>query len=209
MKIAIRTDGGPNIGIGHIERCLILARQLWKNGSEIFFICKQDEKTAEKVQNEGFEIFELSPDLTLEQDLQRTLIQLKAEWTQIVITDSYAIDENYLDKLAVVAKLITIDDLAPFSFPSDIVVNQNIYTNKLKYHSSTGKTKFLLGPKFALLRPEYSDLERRKIEPKVKKILITLGGTDFHNLTPRILEVLGAIDQDFSITVVIGAFFTN
>lgn len=43
----------------------------------------------------------------------------------------------------------------------------------------------------------------------MKKILVTLGGADFHNLTPRILEILGTIDRDFSITIIIGTFFTN
>lgn len=209
VKIGVRADGGPSIGIGHIERCLTLSQQLRKDGAEIFFITKWSKPVSEKIRAGGFDVSEFSPDLNLAEDLQHTLRRLSIERAKIVITDSYAIKEYYLNQLAALTKLVTIDDLASFSFPSDIVINQNIHADKLKYHSSTGKTKFLLGPKFALLRPEYSDLENRKIELKVKKILITLGGADFHNLVPRILEVLGTINQNFSITVIIGTFFTN
>lgn len=209
VKIGIRADGGPNIGIGHIERCLTLSQQLRKDGAEIFFITKRNKSVSEKIRAEGFDILEFSPDLNLVEDLRYTLHKLNIKRAKIAITDSYAIEEYYLNQLAALTELITIDDFASFSFPSDIVINQNIYADKLKYRSLTSKTKFLLGPKFALLRPEYSNLERRKIESKIKKILITLGGADFHNLTPRILEVLGAIDQDFSITIMIGTFFTS
>ena len=209
VKIAVRADGGPDIGIGHIERCLILSQQLQKDGAEVFFITKWNEAVFEKIQKEGFEVLELSPDLNLITNLQIVLHWLKVKQAQIVVTDSYLIDKDYLDKLAEVVKLVIIDDLAAFSFPSDVLINQNIYAEKLQYHSSTGKTKFLLGPKFALLRPEYANLNKRRIELKVKKILVTLGGADFFNLTPLVLKVLDTIDRDFTITVIIGTSFNN
>jgi len=209
MRIGIRSDGGIKIGIGHIERCLILAQELCKNGNEAFFICKQDKKTTEKIQSEGFRVLELSPDLTLDADLRMTLRWLKIKRVKVIVTDSYKIDENYLNKLASIAKLITIDDLAKFPFPSDIVINQGIRAKKLPYCSSTGKTKFLLGPKFTLLRSEYSNLRKREIKPKVKKVLVTLGATDSLNLMPKILKTLGGINQSFNITLTMGPFFTN
>ncbi len=52
-------------------------------------------------------------------------------------------------------------------------------------------------------------LGKRKINEQVKNILITLGGADPLNLTPKILKNLDRISQDFKITVVIGPFFEN
>ena len=43
----------------------------------------------------------------------------------------------------------------------------------------------------------------------MKNILVTLGGTDSHNLMPRLLTVLDALPGEFSVTVVIGPFFEN
>lgn len=209
MRIAVRADGRPDIGIGHIERCLALSQQLRRDKVEIFFIIKQNQIVSEKILKEGFSVLELLPDLSLNKDLRQVLHWLKTKDVPIVITDSYTVDERYLNELTKVAKLITIDDLAMFPFPSDIVISQNIQAKKLPYHSSTGETKFLLGPEFALLRSEYSNLGNREIKLQVQKILVTLGGADFFNLTPWVLRILDKIDQDFSITLMTGVFFNN
>src|SRR5690606_33119932 len=69
----------------------------------------------------------------------------------------------------------------------------------------------LIGPRFALLRPEFAQwrpysLERRQ-NPELKHILITMGGVDKDNVTGRVLEVLTGMDlpPDMRISVVMGA----
>lgn len=210
LKIGIRVDGGYNIGLGHIQRCLALANQLKKKGAEIFFICKENRHIKDKVEQKSFTLLELKDNLTSEKDLKSTIGIIRKQKINIVITDSYAINEDYLVEIRkVVPFLVSIDDLANISFPSDVVINQNIYAKELNYHSSTGRTKFLLGPKYALLREEFSNLGKREVNEKVKNLLITLGGSDPFNLTPRILKILDRIRQDFKITVIIGPFFKN
>lgn len=210
MRVAVKADGGANIGMGHIQRCLALSSQLKKNGAEILFISKKDETIKKKIKQEGFEVIVLKGNIDLKEDLKGTINAIKTHRADIVITDSYAINEHYLAEIKrIVPLLVSIDDLARISFPSDIVVNQNIYAKDLNYHSSTGRTKFLLGPKYALLRKEFSNPGKRKVNEKVKNILITLGGADFFNLTPKVLKVLDRISHDFKITVVVGSFFKN
>lgn len=210
IRIAIRADGGPNIGMGHVQRCLALGSKLKKNQAEILFISKKDEAIKKKIKQEGFEIISLKNNIDLKEDLEDTINAIKAHKVDVVITDSYAIDEHYLAEVKKrVPLLVSIDDLAEIPFPSDIVINQNVYAKDLDYRSSTGRTKFLLGPKYALLREEFSNSDKRKINEKVKNILVTLGGTDSFNLTPKVLKILDGMKQDFKITAVIGAFFRN
>ena len=210
MRAVVRVDGGPNIGMGHIQRCLALSSQLKKNGAEIFFISKKSESIEGKIKQEGFEVIVLKDDMGLKDDLKDTLNAIKTCEADVVITDSYIIDEHYLTEIKkTVPFLLSIDDLARISFPSDIVINQNVYAKDLDYHSLTGKTKFLLGPQYALLREEFSSPGKRKINEKVKNILITLGGSDSFNLTPRIIKILDRIRRDFKITVAVGPFFKN
>lgn len=209
-KIAIRADGGSKIGLGHIQRCLALSSQLQKRGMEIHFITKRNRVVKEKTEQGGFEVVELERNLNLEEDLKYTTEILKSNEIGVLITDSYEFDEKYLIEVKKsVGLLVSIDDLAEITFPSDIVINQNIYAKDLEYHSLTGKTKFLLGPKYALLREEFANLGERKINEKVQKVLVTLGGSDCFNLTPKILNVLDTIEEDFNITAVIGHFFNN
>jgi len=196
--------------MGHIQRCLALSGQLRKNGAGILFISKKDKTIEKKIEQEGFEIIGLKGNIGLKEDLKDTINTIKSCGADIVITDSYVIDDHYLTKIKkTVPLLVSIDDLAKVSFPSDIVINQNIYAKDLNYHSLTGRTKFLLGPKYALLREEFSNLGKREVNQKVKNLLITLGGTDRFNLTPKILKILDRINQDFKITVVIGPLFKN
>jgi len=218
MKIAIRVDGGPNIGLGHIHRCLALASRLKKREAEIFFISQENKDIKGKIEQQGFTVLELKNNLNLEEDLKSTIEVIKERKINIVITDSYAIDENYLTEITkIVSILVSIDDLAKFPFSSDIVINQNIFAKDLNYRSSTGKIKFLLGPRYALLREEFVHQSgrcilqgaRRKISKKVRNILVTLGGSDFFNLMPKILDALDKLQADFNITVIIGSFFIN
>ena len=209
-KVAVRVDGEPNIGMGHIQRCLALGSQLNKNGAEILLISKKDEAIKKKIKQEGFEVMVLKDNIDLKEDLKDTINAIKTYKADVVITDLYAIDEYYLAEIKkTVPLLVSIDDLAKISFPSNIVINQNTYAKELNYHSLTGNTKFLLGPEYALLREEFSNPGKRKVNKKVKNILITLGGTDSFNLTPKILKILDRISQDFKITAVIGPFFKN
>jgi len=206
----VRVDGGSNIGMGHVQRCLALGSKLKKNGAEVLFICQKDEAIRKKIEQEGFEVVALRNNIELKEDLRDTMNTIKNHAADIVITDSYALDGRYLAEVKkLVPLLISIDDLANTSFPSDIVINQNLHAKDLNYRSSTGKTKFLLGPEYALLREEFSNLSKRRVNEKVENILITLGGADPLNLTPEILIISGKISRDFNITVIMGLFFEN
>lgn len=209
-KIAIRADGGSRIGLGHIQRCLALSSQLQREKMEVLFITKRNDIVKEKVEQKGFKVAELKHNLNLEEDLRYTTEILKSNKIDVLITDSYEFDERYLTEVKKnIRMLVSINDLAEIAFPSDIVINQNIYAKELNYPSLTGKTKFLLGPQYALLRKEFANLGKRKINEKVQKALVTLGGSDCFNLTPKILNVLDTIEGEFNITAVIGHFFNN
>jgi len=210
-KVAFRVNGGQKIGMGHVERCFALAKVVKKKNRRIFFICKKDKYIRYKVKENGFRLVELNGNISLKEDLKETISFLKDKKIDILVTNSYGINQSYLRniKKRTSVLLVSIDDLAKFSFPSDIVINQNVYAEELNYNSLTGRTKFLLGPEYTLLRKEFTKLSPRKINRKVKNVLLTFGGTDLLNLTPRILGNLDRIEEKFETTVIIGPFFSN
>ena len=183
MKIAIRADGNANIGLGHIQRCLTLSSQLKKKGAKVIFVVKEDKIVKEKVKQEGFEVIELEHNLNLDKDLRYIVKTIKENKIDILITDSYEFDEKYLIEVKKnVALLVSIDDLAEIAFPSDILINQNIYAKELSYRSLTAKTEFLLGPEYALLKEEFIQSNsrtfqcaKRRMNEKVKNILTRNG----------------------------------
>jgi len=189
LKIAIRADGGPKIGMGHITRCLALAEEFTEDKCEITFITKYDETVINLLTTEGFKSIIL-PDLNKDDEI--SYIKEKAKEFNVLVTDSYGIDFKYLNEMKKTGVfLVTIDDLNSLeSYPSDIVINGNIYAEDLNYKSTYGQTKFLLGPKYILLRKEFRNIPQRELRKKVEDVLITMGGSDPKNLTLTILEQL-------------------
>jgi UDP-2,4-diacetamido-2,4,6-trideoxy-beta-L-altropyranose hydrolase len=147
--------------MGHIQRCLALSSQPKKNGAGILSISKKDEVIKKRIKQERFEVMGLKDNMELKVDLRETLNTIKAYTVDVLITNSYAIDEHYLAEIKrIVPLLVSIDDLANISFSSDIVIDQNIYAKDLNYHSLTGKT-ISSRCRICSLREEFSNPGKR------------------------------------------------
>jgi len=105
---------------------------------------------------------------------------------------------------------MVIDDLGNHLHCCDILLNQNITSSG--HHFDHGQfpssTEVLAGPRYALLRPEYRYVRKRRVPTtgKVKRIFVFFGGTDAHNLTGRALLALGRPEfQYVAIDVLVGS----
>jgi len=221
--VALRVDGGKDIGMGHIMRTMTLASDLKKDEEveRVFYITKNKPSAVKKLKENDFEVIIIEKDLSYEDEIEQVKEIIKKEKVNKLITDSYEIDQNYLIEMRkVVDQLVTIHDYAPFAFPSHVVINGNAYAEDLDYESLYGDTEFRLGMDYLLLREEFRNLPEIKIRDRVQNILVTVGGYDLRNLTPKIIEALNSIDFDkiedqyidkenLHIEVVIGPSFDN
>ena len=202
LNIAFRVDASADIGIGHLMRCLALSEELTKKGHSCFFVSKTDnDELINRIQKNN-DFFQLNQNLDLNQDAE-TLIKFSNEnnidW---IVTDRYDIDTNYIQNLKEKNfKVLSIDDFAQIHYFSDIVLNQNIGSEKLKY-SSERNTKFLLGPKYAILRDQLLIRENKKGPNDAEKILIMIGGTDKDNLILEILKSLKSFNKTEFLVVI-------
>ncbi len=197
-NVVFRCDGAPHIGLGHVMRCLSLADGLRREGfAHITFMSKDyDERILSKIREYGFEVETIPHRADPDEDLSRLIEIARRSDSPVVITDSYDIDAHYLKKLKEERViLVSIDDLAQIHFPSDVVLNQNIYALEMNY-SAESYTKLLLGQKYALLRREFLERRsaRRMVEKKGGSVLVTMGGGDQDNQTLRVAEALGELD---------------
>ena len=62
------------------------------------------------------------------------------------------------------APLVYIDDLNAFDYPADLVVNYTLYGGELAYPQNK---RYLLGPKYALLRREFLYVPQRNAKEEV------------------------------------------
>ncbi|MCB2310025.1 UDP-2,4-diacetamido-2,4,6-trideoxy-beta-L-altropyranose hydrolase [Clostridium tagluense] len=199
MKIAIRADGGANIGMGHIMRTLVLAKELSKI-HDVFYVCRLDNPLSEKyrigiekVKSEGFEVREIREDFAL--------LDLKDIEAELLITDSYDVDEKYFDETKqMFNKTAYIDDMNLHYFNVDFLINQNIDGGDFDYKVNTD-TKLIIGSDYIMLREEFSSISEKYIKEEVKDIMITVGGSDPHHITEQILDYVKKLEYNFHIVV--------
>ena len=227
MRVAFRTDASTPIGTGHFMRCLTLACELKRKGAQIRFISRNlPIHLREMLYEKGVEHVPLSSKLELSaidellhakwlgtsqaQDAQATIEAMSDQFWDWIIVDHYALDARWEREVRVSVKyLMVIDDLADRQHDCDLLLDQNFYSNmQSRYVAKVPKhCQLLLGPRFALLREEFSQLhEKAKTHSgEVKKILIFFGGIDANNYTNSAMEALANMTAGIRVDVVIGA----
>jgi UDP-2,4-diacetamido-2,4,6-trideoxy-beta-L-altropyranose hydrolase len=139
-------------------------------------------------------------------DLAGTLEHCRAHRTRVIIVDAPSFGTADLTALTDAAlRVVVIDDLADRELPVDLVVNASAGAERLPYRGAL-RTQFLLGPRYVLLRPQFSQAGSRSVADQTGRILVTVGGGDPGDLTSRLVQwatrALGAVEQD----VVVGPF---
>lgn len=223
MIIAIRVDASLQIGTGHVMRCLTLADELQGNGVQVVFICREHSgHLCDMVAAKGFDVIRLvsRPDTASRQadapvlehaawlgtsqsaDAALTIAALQddAPWNWIIV-DHYALDYRWESAMrAVVDKIMVIDDLADRKHDCDLLLDQNFFQAPEKRYQGlvSDKCQTLLGPRYALLRPEFREARKlcRMRGNGIARILVYFGGSDPDNLTGMALEALS--DKQFS-----------
>ncbi len=202
LQVVFRTTGGAESGLGHVSRCLALAQALRGLGVESLFLLDGDRAVRDRVAVARFRGAGIRP----EHDLADTIRECRTIRPGTVIVDSYAVGTAYLGGLAETSPLVAIDDLADRELPVDLVVNGSAGAKRLVYRGAP-HTRYLLGPSYVLLRPEFAEPPARVAAAGARRVLITLGGTDPDGLAARLVrwtaKALGAVGQD----VVVGPYF--
>lgn len=221
MRIVFRTDASLQIGTGHVVRCLTLAKALRSRGAECRFICREHiGNLIEQIQQDGFKCSRLPIPksqvndvtesalahaawigATWQHDAHETIHALGGELADWLIIDHYGLEKRWESTLRPHAKkMMVIDDLADRYHECDVLLDQNLVANmETRYQGllPAGCTT-LLGPKYALLQPEYAELHPRT-PPRtgpVKRILVFFGGADQHNLTERTISAFLNLKRD-------------
>ncbi len=201
MKIFLITEGGNNIGLGHITRCIAIYQSFEERGVYPCFIINADDSVLNLLGKKNFEFFNWVKE-------QEKLIT-KIKDCDIAIIDSYLASKDLYEKIADnVKKCVYIDDNNRLEYPKGIVLNGAIYANELSYPKKNG-VKYLLGLEYFPLRKEFWNVPAKIIKEHIEDILITFGGEDLKNLTPRVLFILRREFPEIKKHVVIGKSFKN
>ena len=234
MNVSFRVDASIEIGAGHVMRCLTLAEALREHGARARFLCRaQPGDLIETIRERGFAVDALRGDvdgataalgaarapahaawlgadwLTDARETQSLLADAALDW---LIVDHYALDAQWERELrGGCRRLMVIDDLADRPHDCDLLLDQNLGRVAGDYENLIPRSCVVLaGPRYALLRPEFARLRayslRRRVEPKLENILVTMGGVDRANVTGAVLSALSEcrLPEDIVVKVVMG-----
>jgi UDP-2,4-diacetamido-2,4,6-trideoxy-beta-L-altropyranose hydrolase len=211
MRIGIRTDSSIEIGTGHMARCLALAGELQKNGADVEFFCLDlPGNIAAEALRLGYPVNFLSSG---EADECTRLLKSTPPFDAFVV-DSYDLEAKWERPIrAIVGRLLVIDDLANRPHDCDFLVDPNFgHDFEIRYKGLVpANCRLLLGPSYALLRPEFSELRAkaesvRKIAHPIERLLIFFGGIDSTNETSKAIDALDLIGRkDLYVDVILGS----
>lgn len=141
-------------------------------------------------------------------DADKTVTEARLLGAAWVVADGYRFAPDYICKLkAAGLRVLFLDDDGRFDFyAADVVLNQNISANSAMYDKREPFTRLLLGSEYVLLRPEFlAEPRNREYPPMVRKVLVTMGGSDSENVTRKVLLALLKTDANFEARIVVGS----
>jgi UDP-2,4-diacetamido-2,4,6-trideoxy-beta-L-altropyranose hydrolase len=206
--LLIRADANVSLGTGHVMRCLALA-QAWRDrGGSVGLVAGElpvalaDRLEAEAISLTMTAALPGSPD-----DAAATIAQARQLGAGWVVIDGDRFRDGFLNLLHDAAlRVLLVDDFADRSFfPVELIVNPNPGVDSETYRGRAEGAKVLAGLHYCLLRREFYAVagERERSAGIGNRVLISLGGSDPENLTPRIAAALAG-SADLQLTVVAG-----
>lgn len=222
MRFFIRADASEMIGTGHVMRCLTLADELLKDWHEVIFIIRQmPEYFVNLMKKKGISLIRLDSNHSVGsiEDANSIVEILQSNFVitleDCLIIDHYDIDHKWEFVLKqTIYKIVVIDDLANRKHMCTILLDTNLYdTPEQRYTGLVStQTRKLLGPQYALLREEFSEVRNHMVKSEIcsrepTNILICFGGTDPTNETTKVinaLELLLNCSTKFELTVIVG-----
>ena len=194
MEVVILTEGGKDYGYGHVARCSSIHQAFEHYNISPKFIVNGDESIKSIVPDMNVEIIDWLTD------------SFNAE---IVLIDSYLADLTFYEEISKNSLLgVYVDDNNRLNYPKGIVVNGTLDTSDMGYLERDDIT-YLIGNEFIPLRKDFWDIQKLKINDSIENILITMGGNDLRNLTPKILELLNDNFPKVNKKVIIADSFKN
>lgn len=198
-RVLFRCDASPQLGIGHVMRCLVFAQTLrWAGWSCAFMTNAAVLDVAPALKRSGFDL------LSAENDIRAD--------AALVVVDHYGLAAtNEAPYCASGATVVAFDDLADRKHNCAVLLDPTPGRSTSDYAALVPQDcRLLLGPRYAMVGEAWlthraAAQGRHAQAPKIRRVLVSMGGTDAGNATGLVLAALKASGISAHFDVVLGA----
>ncbi len=170
MRVRIYTEGGSEVGYGHLMRCAGLYDAVRERGWQCEFVVNGDDSLAGVLEGRSF--------LLRRWDKDSGADSAASNEEEVAVIDSYLAPEAVYKQIAKrVSLVVSIDDFGRLAYPPGIVVRAGAIARTLPGDGAPG-VDYLRGPSYHLLRREFWDVPARGAPGRdVRCTLLTMGGS--------------------------------
>jgi UDP-2,4-diacetamido-2,4,6-trideoxy-beta-L-altropyranose hydrolase len=187
-KWVFRVASSPEVGGGHVMRCLSIGRELHKYQSVHFLLCNGGEYWFDHVKH-----------YSMTASIYKTLAEVK---NKNLLVDGYnfsSLETKAWSEKCKCMAFIDDNNIAP-NYANIIISSRMDKMNQKKYKNQT----ILQGTNYALLASEYANSIPSNVK-KVKTILVSCGLIDSNNITGQVLDALSKCNFCGNVNIAIGS----
>jgi UDP-2,4-diacetamido-2,4,6-trideoxy-beta-L-altropyranose hydrolase len=211
VRVLFILEAGFRYGLGHLMRCRSLLLELERRGITSDLWVRGERSALDGLKWPDRMDVRISGDDVpmdrLERDISAHVGRNAYDW---IVVDGYGFSGTALYDLLTArgGRLFMMDDFADRSLKADVVLNQNTERADLYADAPVQARRFLLGPRYALISPDYrEDYWEWEEHREVKRVLISFGGVDRHGRTQKVLAHLDRYETALDVDVVVGPYY--
>jgi len=217
FHVAFRVDASPEIGLGHMMRCLTLAHALREAGARSLFICRGSSGPGARLAvDAGFPVRFLDDDTirSVAEDAALSEEVLRQGAFGWVVLDHYGLGREWESAIRRSdRKLLAMEDLPNRPHVSDILLDPTFGRRNSEYDTLVPNDCILcLDTGFALLRPEFGRLRSATLRRRssgigpTPRVLVSFGGGETSDAVLASLAALPKLEfaGALQVTVVLG-----
>jgi UDP-2,4-diacetamido-2,4,6-trideoxy-beta-L-altropyranose hydrolase len=205
--VFIRADGSKAIGMGHINRCSLVAQMLAERfGLKAKLIMKRDPLGEPFAKARGFDVVAFNASSLREEIEFLQTFAFEEDSPSLFVLDVLKDDTDafYMDCIHkfMCPVLAITDDSLQRVIDADLILNGNPHQTGQDYSAEQGRGRYLLGPQYFLMDQAYAQVHDRRPDGNVKTILVTVGASDHNDILFKLLNVLKTVSGDFGLLIV-------